>query len=73
MAESDSSAAISAHQLNRWYGDYKPTFSASFAQIAGLNIERHLVPFFGKLRVPELEERHLLQFIIEKTKGKRPL
>jgi integrase len=53
--------------LRGWYGDYKPTFSPSFAEVAQLNIERHLIPFFGQFRLSELEERHLLQFIREKT------
>ncbi|MCH7644263.1 MAG: site-specific integrase [Myxococcales bacterium] len=38
-----------------------------FAQLAEINIRLHLVPFFGKLRLAEIEERHLLRFIVEKT------
>jgi integrase len=53
--------------LNRWYEDYEQTFSPSFAEAAKMNIDRHLIPFFGELRLTELEERHLLQFIREKT------
>ena len=37
-----------------------------------MNIRRHLIPFFGKLRLTELEERHLLQFIREKTDPRPP-
>jgi len=62
--------------LNRWYGDYKPTFSPSFAGAAKMNIDRHLIPHFGTIRIDELEERHLLQFIGEKTttgEGIKPL
>jgi integrase len=53
--------------LKRWYRDYEQTFSPSFAEVAKMNIEGHLVPFFGELRLTELEERHLLRFIREKT------
>ncbi len=62
--------------LDRWYKDYKPTFSPSFAEVAKLNIDRHLIPHFGTIRLTELEERHLLQFIGEKAatgEGVRPL
>ena len=59
--------------LRRWYEDYRPTFSPSFAEVAGANIERHLIPTFGKLRLTELEERHLLHFIGEKAaEGAKP-
>jgi integrase len=54
--------------LLSWHADYKPTFSPSFAHVAKTNIEHHLIPAFGKLRVTEIEERHLLQFISAKTK-----
>ena len=53
--------------LWRWYEDYKPTFSASYAQLAEINIRRHLVPALGKLRLSEVSERRLLVFIGEKT------
>jgi integrase len=53
--------------LLRWYEDYKPTFSPSFAQVADLNIHSHLIPFFGAMKLSEVDERHLLQFIREKT------
>ena len=60
--------------LIRWYEDYRPTFSPSFAQLSELNIRRHLIPAFGDLRVTELEERHLLQFISARTTGaQKPL
>jgi len=55
--------------LQHWYDDYRPTLSDSFAQLAEINIRRHLVPFFGALRLDEVEERHLLQFIAAKTTG----
>lgn len=59
--------------LRRWFKGYKPTFSPSFADVAETNIERHLIPAFGKLRITEIEERHLLQFIGEKTaEGTKP-
>jgi integrase len=53
--------------LTTWYEDYLPTFSPSFAEVAAGNIRRHLVPAFGKLLITELEERHLLQFIGDRT------
>ncbi len=56
-----------AEALRRWYKAYNPTFSPSFAEVAKHNIESHLIPFFGKLRLRELEERHLLGFVSEKT------
>jgi integrase len=60
--------------LGRWYEDYKPTFSASFREVALTNIERHLVPFFGSLRLTEVEERHILGFVREKTEAtEKPL
>ncbi len=61
--------------LWRWHETYKPTFSPSFAQLAEINIRRHLVPAFGSLRVTELGERHLLRFIGEKAAldAKKPL
>jgi len=60
--------------LRRWYEDYRPTFSISFAEVAGINIERHLIPSFGALSLTELEERHLLGFIRAKTEeAERPL
>lgn len=60
--------------LREWFNDYRPTFSASFAQIAKINIDRHLVPFFGAMDIREVEERHLLQFIAEKTiNAEKPL
>jgi integrase len=62
----DSSPLVEA-ALWRWYEDYRPTFSTSFAQLAEINIRLHLVPFFGKLRLAEIEERHLLRFIAEKA------
>jgi integrase len=62
-----SKAPTIEEALVRWYDEYNPTFSPSFAAVAGLNIQRHLIPFFGKLQVTDLEERHLLQFIREKT------
>ena len=60
--------------LDQWLADYKPTFSPSFAQLAETNIKRHLVPAFGALHLSELQERHLLRFIAEKTQNvKKPL
>jgi integrase len=53
--------------LRGWFKDYGPTFSASFADLAETNIDRHLIPAFGKLLITEFEERHVLQFIGEKT------
>jgi integrase len=59
--------------LRAWHKDYKPTFSPSFAEVAETNIERHLVPAFGSLRLTELAERHVLQFIGERTaEGAKP-
>jgi len=46
---------------------YRPTLSPSFAEVAETNIDRHLAPFFGALRVTELEERHVLAFIAKKS------
>ncbi len=74
--EASGKAQTVEEALLRWYEDYKPTFSSSFAEVADLNIRRHLIPFFGKLRVTELGERHLLQFVREKTapdSGDHPL
>ncbi len=62
--------------LRRWYEDYKPTFSHSFATVTEVSIRKHLIPAFGSLQLPELSERHLLQFIAEKSTGnasQRPL
>ena len=59
-----------AEALHSWYEDYKPTFSASYAQLIEINVRRHLVPAFGNLRLSEISERHILQFISEKTPGK---
>jgi len=53
--------------LNRWYEDYRSTFSPSFAETAKLNIDRHLIPSLGKIRLRELSERDLLRFVREKT------
>ena len=61
--------------LERWYEDYKPTFSPSYAQLIELTIRCHLVPAFGPLRLSELEEGQILRFIAEATvgaEGKRP-
>ncbi len=74
--ERDRKVSTVEEALWRWYDDYKLTFSRSFAQVSHLNIHRHLIPFFGKLRLTEIEEPHLLQFVREKTAGdgsKRPL
>ena len=63
-----------AEELRTWYQTYEPTFSRSFAQLAELNIRRHLIPAFGSLRVTELDERHLLDFLRSKTEeAARPL
>ena len=59
--------------LRRWYEDYRPTFSPAFAQLAEINIRRHLNPALGNLRINELEERHLLQFIQGKIDAENPL
>jgi integrase len=60
--------------LQQWYDDYKPTFSDSYAQLAEIIIRLHLVPFFGSMRLDEVEERHILQFVSEKTtRPKNPL
>ena len=60
--------------LSDWYTTYKPTFSASYAQLAEINIRLHLVPAFGSLRIDEIEERHLLDFVRAKTESmERPL
>ncbi len=57
-----------------WYEDYRPTFSTSFAQLAEINIRLHLVPFFGKLTLAEIEERDILRFIAEKIeRAEKPL
>ncbi len=53
--------------LSEWHADYLPTFSASFAETALHNIENHLEPAFGALRLSELAEKHLLQFIAAKS------
>ena len=46
---------------------------ASLSAYAAGNIRRHLIPAFGKLLITELEERHLLQFIRDRTAaGARP-
>jgi len=65
--EPEKAAPTVADALRSWFDVYKPTFSPSFADVAGTNIDRHLIPAFGSLRITELEERHLLQFIAEKT------
>jgi integrase len=62
-----------AEALENWLEDYKPTLSRSFAQLAEGNIRRHLAPAFGSLRLAELQERHLLQFIAQKSAAKKPL
>jgi hypothetical protein len=60
--------------LRDWYATYLPTFSASYAQACEVNIRRHLVPAFGSLRLNEVEERHLLDFVRAKTElADRPL
>ena len=60
--------------LAQWYEDYRATFSASFAQVAALNIRLHLKPAFSSLRISELDETHLLRFVRAKTQGaERPL
>jgi integrase len=65
--EPESSQTTIETALGEWFDDYRPTFSVSFAQIAKINIDRHLVPFFGSMDIRKVEERHLLQFITEKT------
>ena len=63
-----------AEALQRWYDDYRPTFSTSFAQTAEINIRRHLAPFFGHMKLGSVTEQHILQFITEKTTNvKKPL
>jgi integrase len=52
--------------LSRWYEDYRPTFSDSYAQLAEINIRLHLGPAFGHLRLSEVSERLLLQYIGER-------
>ena len=59
--------------LDRWYESYKATFSASFAEVARTNIDRHLKPGLGTLRIAEVSETDLLRFISAKSSGKRPL
>ncbi len=59
--------------LRRWYEDYRPTFSPSYAHLAEIHIRCHLIPFFGSLRLDELSEKHLLQFISSaKSTAKNP-
>ena len=53
--------------LERWYEDYRATFSPSFAEAAKLNIERHLIPSLGTIQLRDLSERDLLRFVREKT------
>ena len=53
--------------LDCWYEDYKPTFSPKFAQLAELNIRLHLSPAFGDLRINEIREKHIIQFIGSKA------
>jgi len=60
--------------LWEWYETYLPTLAPRTAQLSKSNIKRHLVPAFGSLRVNELEERHILEFIRSRTiEAKRPL
>ncbi len=59
--------------LNQWYEDYKATFSPSFAEVARMNIDNHLVPVLGALRIAEVSESDLLRFISAKSSGKRAL
>ena len=54
--EHDRKVPTVGEALRRWFEDYKPTFSPSFAEVADLNIERHLIPWFGKLRLTEMDE-----------------
>ena len=56
-----------AESLRGWLQTYKPTLSPSFQAVADSVIERHLAPFFGALRVTDLEERHVLAFIAAKS------
>jgi integrase len=73
MASPKSVSTIS-QALWRWHEDYEPTLSLSFVEQAEINIRLHLEPAFGNLRLDELEERHLLQFVREKSlDAKRPL
>jgi len=53
--------------LLSWHSSYRPTFSDSYAQLVEINIRRHLIPAFGVLKLDELSEGHILQFIEEKT------
>ena len=63
-----------AEALNDWYETYLPTLAPRTAELSKSNINRHLVPAFGSLRVTELEERHILEFIKGRTiEAKRPL
>ena len=48
--------------LEDWYETYLPTLAPRTAELSKSNINRHLVPAFGSLRVTELEERHILEF-----------
>jgi len=60
--------------LWEWYETYLPTLAPRTAQLSKSNIKRHLVPAFGMLRVNELEEHHILEFIRSRTiDAKRPL
>ena len=52
-----------------WYRDYRLTFSRAFAQLAEINIRRHLVPAFGSMALCEIREAHLLRFVEAKLEG----
>ena len=59
--------------LGEWLKDYRPTLSASYAELAELDIRLHLAPAFGKLGLEEIEEKHVLRWIGEKSEARKPM
>ncbi len=54
-----------------WFNAYRPTFSASFETGAKINIEKHLIPFFGTTDLRDIAEADVLRFIQTKLDAER--
>jgi hypothetical protein len=74
LTELETEAPTIADALQTWLRSYGPTFSRPYAALAEINVRVHLSPAFGHLRVNQLTENHMLEFIRAKTEGcTRPL
>ena len=63
MGEVETPALPFDQQLRKWLRTYSPTFKRSFERNAGVQIEKHLVPFFGSKDLASIREEDLLAYI----------